>query len=148
MCAVTYYVKEYDYHYYQYQFSRIHIYYYTYYSYMEQSFSCYLITSGNHTYIGYSNDPYKRLNQHNGLIKGGAKATRVAKNWSIHTIVTLNNKSDALKFEWLWKHTLKNNKWIRTPSGIHNKIDRLNEIINDFNSVTAIVSPTYPPMDN
>lgn len=35
------------------------------------------------TYVGVSSDPARRLEQHNGLKPGGAKATRGARPWSI-----------------------------------------------------------------
>jgi structure-specific endonuclease subunit SLX1 len=43
-------------------------------------FFCYLLKSVNEkykgdTYIGFTDDPIKRLRQHNGQIKGGAKKT-------------------------------------------------------------------------
>jgi putative endonuclease len=35
------------------------------------------------TYVGVSNDPARRLEQHNGLKPGGAKSTRAARPWTI-----------------------------------------------------------------
>jgi putative endonuclease len=35
------------------------------------------------TYVGVSNDPARRLEQHNGLKPGGAKSTRGARPWTI-----------------------------------------------------------------
>ena len=44
---------------------------------------CYLlyIPGTNRTYIGATNDPAHRLRQHNGELKGGAKATK-GKKWT------------------------------------------------------------------
>lgn len=90
---------------------------------------CYLIYADNLTYIGTTNNLEKRLMQHNNILSGGAKATKKSNNWNYHTTVKFNTKSEALSFEWMWKHYKnKNNKWVGTRSGITNKIKRLNEI--------------------
>jgi len=66
----------------------------------------------------------KRLNKHNGLIKGGAKATRLAKDWIVKVVISkLKNRSEATKFEWNWKHSSK--------SGLENRIIRIKKIISE-----------------
>lgn len=99
---------------------------------------CYLIQSlsnPQYTYIGTTNNISKRLDMHNGIIKGGAKATRRFSDWKYYIIVELLDKSTALSFEWKWKHyKTKNNKWLRTKSGIDNKVKRLYEIIDNYPS--------------
>jgi predicted GIY-YIG superfamily endonuclease len=42
---------------------------------------CYILFTGDRTYCGYTSSLNSRLQQHNGLRPGGAKATRVAKGW-------------------------------------------------------------------
>ena len=42
----------------------------------EKPWIFYIIKNGNSTYAGVSPDPVRRLRQHNGEIKGGAKYTR------------------------------------------------------------------------
>lgn len=42
---------------------------------MDHPFCCYIIACGNRTYNGYTNNLQRRLRQHNGEIKGGARAT-------------------------------------------------------------------------
>lgn len=37
------------------------------------------------TYVGISIDPARRLEQHNGELRGGAKATRAGRPWTIAT---------------------------------------------------------------
>lgn len=55
------------------------------------------------TYIGATVDPDRRLNQHNGLQSGGARATR-GKCWERIVLVGgFPSWEDALKFEWRWK---------------------------------------------
>ena len=98
------------------------------------SYYCYFIISNNRTYIGITNNLLNRLKKHNGIIKGGAKSTRVSTNWTYHTIIgNFKNKADAMSFEWYWKHQYNEYKmkWIRTTSGINNKMKRLLELMLD-----------------
>ena len=56
------------------------------------------------TYVGYSVNPYKRLKLHN---QGkGAKFTK-GRKWKIIFKKRLNNKSEALKFEYFLKKNIK-----------------------------------------
>jgi structure-specific endonuclease subunit SLX1 len=56
------------------------------------------------TYVGYSNNPQRRLRQHNGLLSGGARYTRVGRPWRHALIVSgFRNRSEALRFEFMWK---------------------------------------------
>lgn len=71
----------------------------------ENKFYCYCLQTldGRKTYIGATVDPDRRLRQHNGQIKGGARATR-ANDWErVALIGGFPSWSDALKFEWRWK---------------------------------------------
>jgi predicted GIY-YIG superfamily endonuclease len=87
---------------------------------------CYLIafTENNsikRTYIGITNNLEKRIKQHNGLIKGGAKSTRCSDQWFYYMKVgNFKDKGEALSFEYNWKHS---------KSGIGNKIKRLRELL-------------------
>ena len=71
---------------------------------------CYMIhtTDGRHTYIGATNDPFRRLRQHNQEIAGGAKATSIQCNkglsWVLGCYITnLPEWRTALQIEWRWK---------------------------------------------
>ena len=60
------------------------------------------------TYVGATVDADRRLRQHNGLIKGGAKATsaRVGAGYTWSRICHVRGFPDnhaALQFEWRWK---------------------------------------------
>jgi predicted GIY-YIG superfamily endonuclease len=58
------------------------------------------------TYIGATVDLNRRLNQHNGLLKGGAKATsrRKASWYRVCYVKGFADNHEALSFEWHWKY--------------------------------------------
>lgn len=58
--------------------------------------------------------PPPRLRRHNGLIKGGAKRTRIrGRPWEflcvVHGFLT---KRDALVFEWHWQKSFKSSRFL------------------------------------
>jgi len=60
------------------------------------------------TYVGYSIDPFHRLDQHNHFIAGGAKKTLIGRPWTIVCIVSgFPTSRAALQFEWKWHHIRK-----------------------------------------
>ncbi|GGF65967.1 GIY-YIG nuclease family protein [Alteromonas lipolytica] len=69
----------------------------------------YLIRTGNNTlYTGITTDPKRRIRQHRGEIKGGAKALRGKTPLKYHCIFAVTDKSQALKLEiWIKKRTRK-----------------------------------------
>ncbi len=105
-------------------------------------YHCYFIVSDtSRTYIGITNNLEKRIQQHNKVVKGGAKSTRSGNNWKYHTIVgPFITKSKAMQFEWQWKHD-KTNAGVCTRSkpGIINKIKKLNELLesHEWSEFTA-----------
>lgn len=69
------------------------------------------------TYVGASTDPHRRLRQHNGLIKGGARATRAHQPWEIRAVWgPYLDRSSAQKVE---RHVKKQyrgpNRWRWMP---------------------------------
>ena len=67
----------------------------------------YLIRNGEYTYVGITNDLKKRIRQHNGEIKGGAKYTKDrGTGWKYAIIVSGLTKSSAYSFEYKVKHPL------------------------------------------
>lgn len=73
----------------------------------KKAYYCYLIVSlkNGRTYIGYSSNPHRRLREHNGEIKGGAKSTRAHRPYRLHCIVgTFSTIGKAMSFEYNWKH--------------------------------------------
>jgi structure-specific endonuclease subunit SLX1 len=60
-------------------------------------------TNGNKTYVGFSKDVDRRLLQHNGVLSGGARATK-GKQWNrVCYISGFPDDRSALQFEWAWK---------------------------------------------
>jgi structure-specific endonuclease subunit SLX1 len=58
------------------------------------------------TYIGATMDIDKRLKQHNGILRGGARATskRPGQWHRICYVKGFGHWKQALSFEWHWKH--------------------------------------------
>ena len=82
----------------------------------------YIIENSGYTYAGVSPYYQRRLRQHNGEIKGGAKYT-ISKGpgWKHICLVSgFRNKIEALQFEWAVKHAPPRNK-----GGIKSRIKKL-----------------------
>ena len=86
---------------------------------------CYLLYSESidRTYIGITNNLEKRLKQHNQIISGGAKSTKITKDWKYYLTTEIPDKSTALSFEYYWKQTY----------GLEKRIKKYNELIKQFN---------------
>lgn len=67
---------------------------------------CYIVANSDkdfYTYNGYTNNIVRRLKQHCGILKGGAKyTTRKGPNWNYIAIIecTTSSYNDSLSFEW------------------------------------------------
>lgn len=87
----------------------------------------YIIENKGSTYAGVSPYPDRRLRQHNGEIKGGAKYT-ISKGpgWRhICLIKGFRTKIEAMQFEWAVKHAPP-----RNAGGLENRIKKLFETCN------------------
>ena len=93
---------------------------------MENKWVCYLIANGGYTYVGVSPTPEKRLRQHNGEIKGGAKYTTSKGNgWKYACHISgFKSKNDVLKIEWAIKHEKPKYKF-----GIENRILKMISVL-------------------
>ena len=59
------------------------------------------------TYVGCTNNPARRIRQHNGGLAGGARYTQAWRPWRFAFVVSgfgSDGKRDALSFEWHLKH--------------------------------------------
>lgn len=89
----------------------------------------YLIKCDNLSYVGMTNDIFKRLRQHNGEISGGAKYTSKRKGWYPVLIIDgfLDMKS-AMQCEWRLK---------RGKKGVLGRIKYLNDFLMNNNRWTS-----------
>lgn len=91
----------------------------------EQQWIFYIVANSGCTYAGVSPDPVRRLRQHNGELKGGAKYTTSKGNgWRHLCLVSGFNKIQALQFEWAVKHYPP-----RNASGIINRLHKLIQVL-------------------
>ena len=124
-----------------------------------KKYVCYILKStvSNRTYIGSTNDFPHRIRQHNGILKGGARATHRDRPYKPICIITgFTDQIQALQSEWRIKHPSGSRDH---KSGISNKIKGLNTIfgpncnekitskcgktINDMNLIINIDSSYY-----
>nr|GEW60340.1 structure-specific endonuclease subunit slx1 [Tanacetum cinerariifolium] len=90
------------------------------------NWSVYLILSTNppiKTYVGVTNNFSRRLKQHNGELKGGAKASQAGRPWICACIIHgFETKSEACKFEYKWKNVsskMSRKKKPKEEGGLH-----------------------------
>lgn len=79
--------------------------------------------NGRRTYIGATNDPDRRLRQHNRELSGGAASTQ-GKSWTRACYVSgFPDWNAALQFEWMWKYKSRNYR------GLIGKLQGLDELL-------------------
>ena len=84
---------------------------------------CYLLVprEGRRTYIGATVDLERRLRQHNGQIRGGARATCGNRPWRVCCyVVGFLEWREALSFEWHWK---------KRARGLSARLARMHELL-------------------
>ena len=88
-------------------------------------FLVYLLKNGNKSYIGYTNDFFRRWQQHNCILSGGAKYTTRNKGldqWEPICIIDgFTDKKEAMRCEWKLKR----------KKGYLNRIKNINYIFNN-----------------
>ena len=105
-----------------------------------------LVNSQGATYIGATVDRDRRLRQHNGILKGGAKATsRSPGDWRRHCFVQgFPDNHAALSFEWRWKR-LSQKKEYRHLEPLERRLEALQELLSlDRPTSTAQPYSMYP----
>ncbi|PLN82427.1 hypothetical protein BDW42DRAFT_80822 [Aspergillus taichungensis] len=102
-------------------------------------YACYLLRSVPKPaalYIGSTPHPARRLAQHNGVAKGGAKKTANEKRpWEMVIVVEgFMSRVSALQFEWAWQHPLDSRHTATEPGQITKRRGRrsLTAILGDL----------------
>lgn len=94
--------------------------------------SVYLILSTNppiKTYVGVTTNFTRRLKQHNGHLKGGAKASRSGRPWVCACLIGgFKDRSEACTFESRWKQLSKK----LSRKGKSNELQKLEETKSVF----------------
>jgi predicted GIY-YIG superfamily endonuclease len=104
----------------------------------------YILRSGNYTYVGMTNNFFRRFCQHNQILKGGAKYTSKRKNWYPFCIIDgFQTKKEALQCEWAIKH----HRVSRNKNSCKRRIENLNALIqrgywtnqSKFNACSSVI---------
>lgn len=81
----------------------------------------YLLRCENYSYVGMTNDIFKRLRQHNGELTGGARYTSRRKGWYPVLIIDgFQDMKSAMQCEWRFK---------RGKKGVNGRIKYLNDFV-------------------
>ena len=82
----------------------------------------YILKSDNYSYIGMTNDFFRRWKQHNRILKGGARYTSKREYWTPVCIIDgFKTKCEAMQCEWKLKRV----------KGVYNRISNLVKILNN-----------------
>lgn len=98
-------------------------------------------TNNNRTYVGITNNLERRIRQHNGEIKGGAKYTRNFKGngiWQYHMYIKNLTKVESLSLE----RSIKNTKSTIKGTPLEKRIDAIHKYMHKFSD--AVIT-TLPP---
>ena len=100
---------------------------------------CYILRCENYTYNGCTNNFKRRIRQHNGEIKGGAKCTALRGPWEHYCIITgFQDQREALQAEWRIKR-VEGRRRPRKYCGVEGRIKGLSAIfkLEQFTSKSA-----------
>ena len=100
---------------------------------MTTTYYCYIIYNENdRTYNGYTVNLQRRLKQHNGMLKGGAKATHNRGPWRFLCVITSpcwDCVSTAMQHEWSIKYPTRRRP---RPKEYNGKMGRLRSLEKVF----------------
>lgn len=91
------------------------------------------------TYVGITNNPERRIKQHNGILKGGARYTEAKRgngNWEYYGFILGLDKSTALSIEKKI-HIYSRKTYGLTP--LEKRINCINKILIDYPSFQFIL---------
>jgi predicted GIY-YIG superfamily endonuclease len=74
-------------------------------------------------YIGFTNNPQRRIRQHNREITGGAKATKGYKWTFCGIIANFRDNIEGLQIEWRLKYSTKQKNIVKRLNSFFNYID-------------------------
>eukprot|EP00439_Symbiodinium_sp_Y106_P070185 s1515_g12.t1 len=101
-----------------------------------EGYCCYVLRSDNsaraRTYTGITTDLKRRLRQHNGELRGGARATRRGGPWRVLCMVKgFPTKEDAARFEWRAKRqrAASSRKLVPLKGGLHRRCQNLCDVL-------------------
>lgn len=91
---------------------------------------CYILYNdeNNKTYNGYTVNPIRRIRQHNGELKGGAKyTTQCDVEWKYLLIIESDDfdRHSALCFEWMLKYPTRKKRRPKEYQGIIGRLKSL-----------------------
>ena len=94
-------------------------------------FLVYILKNENKSYIGYTNDFFKRWQQHNGYLSGGAKYTTINQGLGVWEPICIIDgftcKKEAMRCEWKLKR----------KRGYLNRIKNINHIFCNEKKFTS-----------
>ena len=95
----------------------------------KDNYICYILKCDNYTYNGCTNNFKRRIRQHNGEIKGGAKCTSRRGPWEPYCIITgFKDNIEALQTEWRIKR-VEGRRRAKKYCGVKGRIKGLNQIL-------------------
>lgn len=101
---------------------------------------CYILSSTivNRCYIGFTVNLTRRIRQHNGEIKGGARGTRYGRPWEIVGYISgFPNETTARQYEWAIKHCRKGG-W-----GVNGRINAIEIVLNKKAATDKCIKNKY-----
>ena len=105
------------------------------------SYTLYLLinSSNNCTYVGITNNPERRIRQHNSELVGGAKYTKIKKGngiWQYYGFILDLEKIEALSIE---KKIHIYSKKTYGTNPLNKRINCINNILKDYKHLSFII---------